>query len=306
MRDLRVGKTTEDVTAAQRGAHLKTEPRTSFGYTSGRKSGSYTECPAFGPSVIVTVPPRVVIGSALSWRSILKNETAASRPPVRYFFPPPVSLLKLGRLQENSKLVQKALGGILLHNWADMSGLHHEYVRRVVETLANFEDELIATAGFFAREEHFESCMQGVRTEFEADRRAIAIFAVPGSVSALIDTLSNAEMPAPPSAPKERRRFENAFAATVLLSSSTGVRGIMRNPPLLEQLWEFVERPAQHPVLLHYWARCAGTLLASPDRTDGLKRAIAVLGLRRLLVPLVRLIDCEAVRTPPTPQVPPS
>ena len=129
-----------------------------------------------------------------------------------------------------------------------MGGLHHEYVRRVVDTLANFEDELIATNGFFAREEHFESCIDGVRAEFEVDRRAIAIFAAPDTLSDLISTLCDAEAEAlsQRGESKERRRFENAFAASVLLSSSIGVRGLLRNPPLLQQMWQFVERPPIH------------------------------------------------------------
>jgi hypothetical protein len=179
-----------------------------------------------------------------------------------------------------------------------MSGLPREYVRRVVETLANFEDDLIASNGFFAREEHLENCIEGVRSEFEMDRRAIAVFAVPDAVATLISTLRDAEEPAPKDGPVERRRFENAFAATVLLSSGIGVRGLKRNPPLLELLWEFIEQPGHHPVLLHYWARCASALLVSPDRMDGLRTCIAVLGLGRLLLPLVRLIHCEAVRSP--------
>lgn len=178
-----------------------------------------------------------------------------------------------------------------------MSGLPQEYVRRVVETLANFEDDLIATQGFFAREEHLENCIEGVRTEFEADRRAVAVFAVPGAVSTLISTLCDAEKPPPKNAPAERRRFENAFAATVLLSSGIGVRALKRNPPLLKQLWELIEQPGHHPVLLHYWARCASALLLSPDRMAGLRPCIALLGLSRLLLPLVRLIHCEAVRS---------
>ena len=185
-----------------------------------------------------------------------------------------------------------------------MRGLPHEYVRRVVETLGNFQDELIASNGFFAREEHFESCVDGVKAEFETDRRAISVFAVPEALSMLISILCNAERPPHPDARPERRRFENAFAATVLLSSGIGVRGIQRNPPLLKQLWRFIEKPGHHPVLIYYWARCASAFL-SPHRPEGLRTSIAVLGLSRLLSPLIPLLDCEAVSWPTFPHMPP-
>ena len=49
------------------------------------------------------------------------------------------------------------------------------YLARVVGALADFEDRLIESDGFFAREEHFEAQIDSLRREFEQNRRAQVI-----------------------------------------------------------------------------------------------------------------------------------
>lgn len=46
------------------------------------------------------------------------------------------------------------------------------YLARVVGALADFEDRLLESDGFFAREEHFEAQIDSLRREFEQNRRA--------------------------------------------------------------------------------------------------------------------------------------
>ena len=54
-----------------------------------------------------------------------------------------------------------------------------------------------------------------------------------------------------------------------------GTRGLLRNPTVLSRMWQFVERPERHPVLLYYWCRCAVALLLSPEGSGGLGAAIS-------------------------------
>ena len=63
------------------------------------------------------------------------------------------------------------------------------YLARVVGALADFEDQLLCEAGFFAREEHLEKHIHLLLREFESNRRAAVLFSRSDAVGLLIAQL---------------------------------------------------------------------------------------------------------------------
>ena len=171
------------------------------------------------------------------------------------------------------------------------------YLARVVDELVEFEDALLASQGFFAREERFETKIKQVHLEFEGTRRAQVLFEQEAATRLLVTQLT-ASMPVdPPGCAPElvRRRLQFVFAAAVLLSSATTSATVLKSPALLAQFWDYVAQPAPlHPVQLQYWVRCAGALLLMQP----LEQVRAAVDVPTVLHGLVRHASCDAVCLP--------
>ena len=146
------------------------------------------------------------------------------------------------------------------------------YLARVVGALADFEDQLLCEAGFFAREEHLEKHIHLLLREFESNRRAAVLFSRSDAVGLLIAQLvANPQVGSAGPDLHSRRQQQFVFAASVLLTSTTILTTLREQPPLLERLWAFLARPAPlDPAQLQYWCRVAGILLLnSPSAAVG-------------------------------------
>ena len=141
------------------------------------------------------------------------------------------------------------------------------FLARTVEGLAAFEDTLLKRDGFFQRQEHFEAKIEAVRLELDRNSRAKTVFANPDAVQLLIASLTaESLLDGLGDGDGAVRRQQFVFASAVLLTTEVAMRTIRANPPLLRQLWQFVESPTLlDPVQLQYWCRCAGGLLLSDD-----------------------------------------
>ena len=184
------------------------------------------------------------------------------------------------------------------------------YLARVIEDLVQYEDTLLSTDGFFAREEHFEARIEVVLGEFTSNKRAQALFTTPAAISLLITQLTFEQQhgsAAMPSTEHLRRRQQFVFAAAVLLSSSLATGMILKEPPLLHLLWRYVERDAPlDNVQLLYWCRVVGLLILNkppphPEMVspvgggEGIRVAVRSLGLPHLLRTLLVHLRSDAI-----------
>lgn len=168
----------------------------------------------------------------------------------------------------------------------------HLYLARVVDELVSFEDALINTAGFFAREEHFEAKIRSVHSEFEATHRAQLLFSTSEAVTILIDTVTRPIFNGKQADEDPRRCLQNVFGASVLLSSAITIRAMIESPALITKFWTFLEQPAPlHPVQLQYWCRCAGTLLL----TQPVSKVRTVLDAHAMCRSLLCHLESDAV-----------
>lgn len=173
------------------------------------------------------------------------------------------------------------------------------FLARTVEGLAAYEDTLLRRDGFFQRQEHFEAKIEAVRLELDRNSRAKQVFANPDAVKLLIASLTAETILDGLGVDGEGavRRLQFVFASAVLLTTDVAMRTIRANPPLLRQLWQYVESPAYFdPVQLQYWCRCAGGLLLSGPEgvaSDGSEPPVA--GLGTLLRHLLRHLHSDAV-----------
>ena len=159
------------------------------------------------------------------------------------------------------------------------------FLARTVEGLAAFEDTLLKRDGFFQRQEHFEAKIEAVRLELDRNSRAKTVFANPDAVQLLIASLTaESLLDGGVDGDGAVRRQQFVFASAVLLTTEVAMRTIRANPPLLRQLWQFVESPTLlDPVQLQYWCRCAGGLLLSGDGATPSGSEPPVAGAVRLL-----------------------
>ena len=181
------------------------------------------------------------------------------------------------------------------------------YLARVIEDLVQYEDTLLSTDGFFAREEHFEARIEVVLGEFTSNKRAQALFTTPDAISLLITQLTFEQHGSAPTPSTEhlRRRQQFVFAAAVLLSSSLATGMILKEPPLLHLLWQYVERDAPlDNVQLLYWCRVVGLLILNkppphPETVsgggEGIRVAVRSLGLPHLLRTLLVHLRSDAI-----------
>jgi hypothetical protein len=174
------------------------------------------------------------------------------------------------------------------------------FLARTVEGLAAFEDTLLKRDGFFQRQEHFEAKIEAVRLELDRNSRAKTVFANPDAVQLLIASLTAESLLDGLGVDGDGavRRQQFVFASAVLLTTDVAMRTIRANPPLLRQLWQYVESPTfLDPVQLQYWCRCAGGLLLSGGDGATLSGGDEppVAGLGTLLRHLLRHLHSDAV-----------
>ena len=171
------------------------------------------------------------------------------------------------------------------------------FLARTVEGLAAFEDTLLKRDGFFQRQEHFEAKIEAVRLELDRNSRAKTVFANPDAVQLLIASLTaESLLDGGVDGDGAVRRQQFVFASAVLLTTEVAMRTIRANPPLLRQLWQFVESPTLlDPVQLQYWCRCAGGLLLSGDGATPSGSEPPVAGVGTLLRHLLRHLHSDAV-----------
>lgn len=173
------------------------------------------------------------------------------------------------------------------------------FLARTVEGLAAFEDTLFKRDGFFQRQEHFEAKIEAVRLELDRNSRAKTVFANPDAVQLLIASLTAESLLDGLGMDGDGavRRQQFVFASAVLLTTDVAMRTIRANPPLLRQLWQYVESPTLlDPVQLQYWCRCAGGLLLSGgDGATPSGSEPPVAGLGTLLRHLLRHLHSDAV-----------
>ena len=174
------------------------------------------------------------------------------------------------------------------------------FLARTVEGLAAFEDTLLKRDGFFQRQEHFEAKIEAVRLELDRNSRAKTVFANPDAVQLLIASLTAESLLDGLGVDGDGavRRQQFVFASAVLLTTDVAMRTIRANPPLLRQLWQYVESPTLlDPVQLQYWCRCAGGLLLSggDGATPSGGSEPPVAGLGTLLRHLLRHLHSDAV-----------
>ena len=116
------------------------------------------------------------------------------------------------------------------------------FLARTVEGLAAFEDTLLKRDGFFQRQEHFEAKIEAVRLELDRNSRAKTVFANPDAVQLLIASLTaESLLDGGVDGDGSVRRQQFVFASAVLLTTEVAMRTTRANPPLLRQLWQFVE-----------------------------------------------------------------